>query len=143
MNILFICKFNRFRSKVAENDFLDLIKKKKIDKYFETKGRGTNNDLTRPFMSKIVVELLKKKDIEVIDEKSYLINNYDIKWADKIIIVADNVNSDLFPKEKTVIFPIKDASELEHEKVRRIINQIYRVINKYVDELEKSKVYMV
>lgn len=113
MNILFVCKANRFRSRVSEAIFNHYNKNKKIG----VKSAGAGLDPLRDYVANIVINTLKEKGIKMNDEKSKPVNENLIKWADKIIITADNVSPSLFPKEKTEVWLIPDADESEIEKV--------------------------
>lgn len=120
MNILFVCKANRFRSRVAEAIFNHYNKNKKI----EVKSTGVKLDPIRPHVAKIVIDILNKKGIKMNDEKSKPVDESFIKWADKIVISANNVSPSLFPNEKTIVWEIEDADESEIEKVETIIDKI-------------------
>lgn len=120
MKILFVCKYNRFRSKVAEAVFSKLDKSRKC----EIKSAGARIDFMNQYVAGSVINLLAKKDYKINDEKSHLINKHMIDWADRIIIVADNISPSDFPKDKTEIWKIEDAHENEPEKIEDIIEQI-------------------
>ena len=77
-------------------------------------------DEMRPYVAEITKTLLRQKN-----EKSKRITPYLISWADHIVIVADNVLlSDLFPKNKTEVWRVSDASEHDFLAVARIIDEI-------------------
>lgn len=132
MNLLFICKANRFRSRVAEAVFNHYNKNKKI----EVKSAGVKLDPIRPYVAKIVIGILNKKGIKMNDEKSKPIDKNLIKWADKLVIVADNVDPNLFPREKRKVWKIKDADESEVEKVKIIINKIEGKVKDFLKTLK-------
>jgi protein-tyrosine-phosphatase len=119
MKLLFVCKHNRFRSKVAEVIFNKL--KRKED---ECKSCGIVIDFLRQCVAENVKLALKEKGYNIEAEKARQLNDYDLRWADKIIIVADNVSPDLFPGEKTIVWKIKDADEKEAEKIKEIVEKI-------------------
>ncbi len=96
MNILFVCRHNRFRSKVAEALF------KKHNKC-NVKSAGIRLDLDRPYVAPIVKEVLLEYGVNRLDDTPKLIDSLLIRWANKIIIVADNVDSSIFPKEKVEV----------------------------------------
>jgi len=127
MNILFVCKHNRFRSKIAEA-ILKSLKCKNI----EVKSAGLRKDLIRPYVCENVKIVLKQRGINKIDEAAREINDVDLRWADRIIIVADNVSADIFPKEKTEIWKIGDADESEIEKIKMIAGDIERKVKELV-----------
>ncbi|MEK6850023.1 MAG: hypothetical protein AABX85_00425 [Nanoarchaeota archaeon] len=120
MKILFICKYNRFRSKCAEALFIKYNK----NKNHEVKSAGILIDAVRPFMAQGVVDELKERGAEVVDRKSQEVNETLIKWADRIIIVADNVDIDGFLKGKVEVWPVRDASEHELNEIKSSIFDI-------------------
>ena len=133
MNILFVCKHNRFRSKVAEALFLIDNKNKSI----KAKSAGIVLDFTRPYIADNVKKVLEGKGIKNFDEKIRKINSFDIKWADKIIVVGDNINQGIFPKEKVIMWKIRDADEGDLEMIRKIINQIEEKVESLIRNISK------
>ncbi len=132
MNILFICKANRFRSRVAEAIFNHLNKNTKID----VSSAGVSLDPLRNYVAKEVIDVLKKNGIEMNDKKSRAVDSHLINWADKIIIVANNVDPNLFPIEKRVIWKIEDANESESEKINMIIKKINKKTKDFLKTLK-------
>ncbi|MBI2631690.1 hypothetical protein HYW75_01680 [Candidatus Pacearchaeota archaeon] len=128
MNILFVCKANRFRSRVAEAIFNHYNKDEKI----VVKSAGVRLDPLRDYVASVVINTLKEKGIKMNDDKSKPFNENIIKWADKIIIVADNVSPSLFPAEKTEVWLIPDADESEINKVKTIIDKIEDKIKEFL-----------
>jgi len=114
--ILFVCKANRFRSKSAEA----LFNKYNEDKNNEVKSAGVQLDVLNPFVAQNVI------------------NESLIKWADKIIITADNVSPDIFPKEKKEVWLIKDASENDRAGIKRGIDDIENRIKEFLKRLRKT-----
>ena len=102
----------------------------------EVKSAGINIDVLRPYVAKQVIGILKLKNIKIIDEKSQLINPSLIKWADKIIISADNVSPELFPSEKVIQWDIPDASEHNSSAVLVSMNMIEKNVKRLVKKLE-------
>jgi len=121
MNILFICRHNRFRSKVAEAIAKNLTKN---IKHINIKSAGIKLDTLRLFIANNVLLSLKEKNYPYKNEKPRKINEQDIIWADKIIIVADNVSKETFPKEKTEVWEISDTDEKNKKEIKEIMNQI-------------------
>jgi len=131
MNFLFICKHNRFRSKTAEAIF------NKLNKNSENlaKSAGIQMDFSRPYIAENVKKALKDREIESIDEKAREISIADIKWADKIIVAADNVPKEIFPREKTEFWNIPDADEKDAEKIEKITEEIERKVRFLTDRI--------
>lgn len=127
MKTLFVCKHNRFRSKVAE------AIAKKIDKKNEYKSAGIQLDFSRPYIAENVKEALRQRGIFETDEQARELNILDLEWADKIIVVADNINKEIFPREKTEIWIIKDADEEDKDKIEIIVDEIGKKVRALLD----------
>ncbi len=128
--ILFVCRHNRFRSKVAEAFFIKLSKGK-----FEIKSAGLRKDLMHNYIAKSVHDALMNKKVQVKDESAREINDELIDWADKIVIVADNVPLEIFPKEKTEVWKISDCSEYDLDCIKRVVGEIEERIMEFVKRL--------
>ncbi len=88
MNVLFVCKWNRFRSKLAEAIFKKLNK----NKAFKVKSAGIFPGA--PITKEIIITANKlgvkvSKNRKPLNYKTWI-------WADYIIIVADNVPRVIF-----------------------------------------------
>ena len=134
MNILFVCKHNRFRSKVAEALFRHHYKGDSV----KVKSAGVIVDLMHPYVSRNVHAVLREREVSVRDDGAVKLDSFMLKWADKIVIVADNVSPDMFRNKemigsKPVVFwPIADSSE----------NDIGGIV-KRVDEIDARVVELV
>ena len=131
MKILFICKHNRFRSKVAEAiaSKLDTRCKK------EYKSAGVQIDLMRPYVAESVKEILNERGFQIENEQSRQVNEQDLKWADKIVIVANNVSPTIFGNKEVEVWRIEDADESEKEKIEKIVSKIEKRVNELISEL--------
>ena len=89
MKTLFICKHNRFRSKVAEGIFNKLSKENKA------KSAGLILDKSRPYICKNVLDVMKEKGYKIIGGSKVLDKN-KLKDYGLIVIVADNVDKKSF-----------------------------------------------
>ena len=105
----------------------------------EIKSAGLMIDFMRPFMAKEVVEVLNQRDILVPNQKSELINNQLIKWADKIIIVAGNCPIDKMPMEKIEIWDVRDAFENDRASILMTINEIEEYAQTFAERLNRKK----
>jgi protein-tyrosine-phosphatase len=124
MNILFICKHNRFRSKVAEALF------KKYAPKYNVKSAGIELDVGFPYVASAVKKVLKEYGVKRVEDKPQLINPKIIKWADKIIVIADDVALDKFPEDKTEVWPIQDCHQDDEEGIRVRVKDIYDRVRK-------------
>ena len=134
MNILFVCKFNSFRSKAAEQFF----------------GKYNNNDKLKAKSAGLVMGYTKhsnigkaaqKLDIEIKGDPIGLSLQL-IDWADLIVLVANDVSSDFF----TTIWEVKrfehweiaDAKEETVDERVSILNEIEERIKHYMKDLQKK-----
>ena len=132
MKILFVCKHNRFRSKVAETIFNKLNKNTKI------KAESAGLKKSR-LVSKNVKNFLKEKGFKLTNINSRKINQELVKKFDLIIIVADNVNKKTLEKfnKKIIIWKIPDTDNRNIKEVKDIIKKIESKINKFVKRFIK------
>ena len=138
MNVLFVCKHNRFRSKVAEALFRHYYKGEIV----KTKSAGLIGDVMHPYIPRNVMLVLKGKGISVRDDGAKRIDDFILKWADKIVIVADNVSPDMFRGKvfiagKPVIFwDISDVSENDVRGITIRVNEIEKRVIEMIKELK-------
>ncbi|MBS3085294.1 low molecular weight phosphatase family protein [Candidatus Pacearchaeota archaeon] len=131
MKILFVCRHNRFRSKVAEAIFNKLNKNKEI----QIESAGLILDESRPYVEPVVVSLMKEKGYDVAGTPRQLTRQLADKF-EMIVIVADNVSKEFFHdfSGKIIKWEIKDAISLDKQEISRIIDKI----EKKVKALTKS-----
>jgi len=127
MKILFICKYNRFRSKVAEAYFRKINKNKNIKAY--SAGILAGNPIS-PNVKKIAGKLGFKITGKPKGIKESLLDSIDL-----LVIVADNVPESLFESNvrRLMRWNIPDTNQNDMESIERIS----RAIMKKVDELNK------
>ena len=125
---LFICKYNRFRSKTAEAIFNKLNK----DKSIIAKSAGL---IRGGPISKEIIDSVKKEGYQ-IKGKPQGINVDLLKWHDTLVIVADNVPSEIFNSKrfgkKVIIWKIKDTSRNGSEEGHRIIKEIEKRVKRLI-----------
>jgi len=133
-NILFICKYNVFRSKVAEAYFKKINKNKNI----KVKSAGIISGCIR---GKNTTASVKEFGLSLKGNSKGLNINL-LKWADIIIIVADDVPREIFKynnayPRRVILWKLKDvfgAQKNADLKRRMVIEEI----TKKVDELNKE-----
>lgn len=134
MKLLFICRHNRFRSKVAEAIFSKLNKNPKIK--FES--AGIIIDEGRPYVAENVKIILEQFGYRVKNEFSKQITSNKINNYDFIVIVADNVDREFFKdsyKGKIVQWKISDCDENDLNGIRKRIKQIEENVKQLIEEL--------
>lgn len=126
MNLLFVCKHNRFRSKVAEALFRHHYKGDNVS----TKSAGLIASLMHPYIPRNVVQILKRRGISIRDDGARRIEPFLLKWADNIIIVANDLEISMFKDrdfihgKKVFVWPITDCSENDMRGIEWRINEI-------------------
>ncbi|MBU0894689.1 MAG: hypothetical protein KKF48_00295 [Nanoarchaeota archaeon] len=123
-NILFVCKHNRFRSKIAETYF------KKINKKFRVKSAGIFKGFS---VNKKLVDIGKKFGLK-INRRTRGLSEKLIKNQDVVVIVANNVPASLFKGrvKKLIVWKISDTNQKDTKKIKEVIKKII----KRVDGLE-------
>jgi len=135
MNILFLCKHNRFRSKVAEAYFKKINKNKNI----QVQSRGLIRGIP---VAQNVVNIGKEFGIN-ISKATRGISEDDLKWQDIIVIVANNVPKSILGKrkeiKKVIVWEIKDTDQSNKKGIRKIMKEIMKKVGSLNKQLEKQK----
>lgn len=129
-NILFVCKYNRFRSKIAEAVFVKFNK----NENYQAKSAGIIKGFP---ISKEIVEEAKNNGLKVLGKPQGISVDL-LKQSNLVVIVADDVPPEIFPKkyaENLIVWKIRDVNN-----DKEAINSIIQLIEKNVRELiEKLK----
>ena len=131
MNILFVCKYNRFRSKIAEAYF------NSINKSEENKAKSAGIIKGSPLNSN-QINAAKNMGVKLQGTPQGLSTKL-LKWQNAIVIVADDVPAELFKDneeygKKLIIWVIPDAKSDEISESERIIGLIKNKVDKFVEE---------
>jgi protein-tyrosine-phosphatase len=132
MKVLFICKHNRFRSKVAEA-FFNYYNKNSEHK---VKSAGSKLNLVKQYVSPNTRFALKARGIVNVKDGSVQLNSELIGWADKIIVVANDVDTNLFPTKKLEVWPVHDCDQSD---LRCIVERVDIIEKKVIAFLKKIK----
>ncbi len=133
MKILFVCKHNSFRSKVAEAVFNKWYKGKK----YSAMSRGL---IVGPFIYPNTKKAVKSLGYNINGKPKPLAFN-ESKEADIIVLVSDNVHPSIFENykkmgKKVVVFKIKDTGAKETEKIKKITKEIERKVKSLIKRLK-------
>lgn len=136
-NILFVCRHNRFRSKIAEAYF------KKINKNPSIIVKSAGLIKGSYPLDKEEVKVAKKLKIKLSGKPNPLSMN-DLKETDILVIVADNVPKKIFDynhhKRKIIIWRIKDVNGNESKTlIEKRIKEIMNKVNIFNKKLETGK----
>jgi protein-tyrosine-phosphatase len=144
MNILFVCKYNRFRSRVAEAYFNKINK----NKHLKAISRGLiQGDYP---LNKSEVSAAKKFGIN-IEGKPKAMNIALLKKIDLIVIAADNVPEHVFYttfKKRILLWNIKDiehydGKDLIERKIKRIMKKVEKLLQKLESESFIKKIKLL
>ena len=133
MNLLFVCRHNRFRSKFAKAYF-DKINK---DKSIKTKSAGLFRG--KP-LDKNFFQIAKKYGLK-LGKKPQGVSTKLLEWQDLIVIVADDVPESAFHHKKfdnkVKSLKIKDDYSGKKAPEERKVLEIMKRIDKFYKELSK------
>jgi protein-tyrosine-phosphatase len=139
MKILFICKYNAFRSRIAEEYFKKINKNPRIRAISRGFIMGGESDMTQRGITK---ELL---GIDIAKRKSLPITIDDLVKSDLIIVAANDIPKMMFNyksgilMKKVKIWKIKDEQFQRKGNIKRTILTIKRKVEKLNEQLEKRK----
>ena len=130
-NILFVCRYNRFRSRVALACFNKINKNKNI------KAKSAGLIKGNPLNPKTVA-IAKRFGIDV-SGKTQGLSSKLLAWQNMVVIVADDVPEQVFDKNKqygkeVLVWKIRDSKEYDTKEIKRLI----REISEKVEELNKE-----
>ncbi len=132
MKILFICKYNRFRSRIAEAIFNKLNKNKK----YKVKSAGI---IRGNPLDKNQLNIAKKLELNIKGNPKGLASSL-LKWQDITVIVADNVPPEIINNKKhgkkLIVWKIPDAKTNSRKEIEEIINKIKNKVIKFLGELK-------
>jgi len=134
LNILFVCRYNRFRSRVAEAYF------KKINKNKNIKVKSAGLIKGGPLNSN-TVKAAKKFGLNIKGEVQGLSSKL-MTWQNMTVIVADDVPKSVFNRnikygKKVIKFNIKDASYENEKEIKRLINKIIKKVEQLIKNIKK------
>ncbi len=129
--ILFICKHNVFRSKVAEAYFKKLNKKNCESKSAGIITSKTSNPIQRNVSKRIGI---------IIKGPSRNASTELLKWADLIILVANDVSPYLFNYDKRhetklIVWKISDVLNNNEQDIEKAIKSIRKKVKSLIKTL--------
>ena len=134
--ILFICKWNRFRSQFSEKYFNKINSNKK----FRAKSVGMirlNRPLTKDERDRN--QWIKNKYGLRLGKISKGINFKDLEEAYRIIVVADDVPVDFLKngkwKDKLIIWKIKDVAVFDKKNIDKMIAEMKKKVDNLIKNL--------
>ncbi len=137
INILFVCRYNRFRSRVAEAYFKKINKNKNVQVKSAGLIKGT------PVAGK-GARVAKKKYRFDIYGKTHGLMSKVLAWQDITVIVADDVPPQVFDRnkkygKKVLYWKIKDVDTKSRRTPEKVIEEIVKRVNALVKLLERRR----
>ncbi len=136
MKILFICKYNAFRSRVAEEYFNKINKNPEIKTLSRGIIMGGDPDKEQIQISKKILGIK-------IDKRNPLpVKKSELKEADLIIVVADDIPKIIFNYnsgvlfKKLIIWKIKDEQDRNKRNIKKIVLSIKNKVDGLNNELK-------
>ncbi len=136
INILFVCRYNRFRSRIALAYFNKINKNKNIKAKSAglIKGKPLN-----PFSKK----LAKEFDLDIKGKTQGLTSKL-MAWQNIAVITANDVPPQVFNKnkkygKKVIVWKIKDVANKNKSEIEEIIKSIIDRIDILNKDLERGK----
>ena len=132
-NILFICKYNRFRSRVAESIFNKLNK----NKDYQVKSAGIIGGAPIDVLER---DICKKQEINIGGTPQGLSTSL-LRWQDVTIVVADDVPISIFKDNKRygkelITWSILDNKNCNKKEILDIVELINKKVKKYIKGLK-------
>ena len=137
LNILFVCRYNRFRSRIAKAYF-DKINK---NKNWRAKSAGLIKGLSVGGRGKKIAKTKYKLDIKGTTQG---LSSPIMVWQNLTVIVADDVPPQVFNKnkkygKKVIVWRIKDANKEKGRSYEQVIEEVIKKVDSLVKQLEKEK----
>lgn len=132
MNILFVCKYNRFRSRIAAEYF------NKVNKNKKNKAKSAGVIKGSP-LDPVEVAIAKDLGINIQGTPKGLTTQL-LKWQNMIVIVANDVPKELFQEnekygKKLLVWNVPDSESDNKAEIERIIRSIMSHVNVLEKEL--------
>ncbi|MEK6873262.1 MAG: hypothetical protein AABW91_00275 [Nanoarchaeota archaeon] len=136
MNILFVCRHNRFRSKVAEAVFNKINKESR----YKAKSAGIIKGVP---VAAIVKKIAKENGFSIKGNPTSLSEEL-MSWADIFVIVADDVPVSIFERykkygKKVIVWKIKDVSQTDEKSISKIFLEIKKKVEIFERGLDKKR----
>jgi protein-tyrosine-phosphatase len=137
MKVLFICKHNRFRSRVATSYFNKI---NKIDRGKNiAKGAGIYPD--NDPLDKNEVNISKSLGVD-IKGKPRKVSQELLKWQDIIVIVADDVKKSQiknYNKYKIIVWKVKDTDITNKKRIKMIVKEIIKRVDLFNRKMKREE----
>tara|TARA_Y100000310_G_scaffold241423_1_gene245407 strand:+ start:241 stop:639 length:399 start_codon:yes stop_codon:yes gene_type:complete len=129
MNILFVCRFNRTRSRIAEAYFNKINKNKNL----KAKSAGLFKGSA---VGKEDIKLAKKFNIDIRGNPQGISSKL-LVWQNLIVVTANDVPLSIFKggAKRVILWKIKDTQYQKNPE--NLVKEIIKEVNKLSKKLEK------
>jgi arsenate reductase len=130
-NVLFVCVGNQGRSVMAERLF-----RRDVAGRYAARSAGSNPGTA---VHSQVLEALAEIGIEARDHVPHKLNDEDVQWADVVVATCDDA-CPVIPGKRYISWQLPDPKRESLERVREIRDEVARLVEGLVRELDESTV---
>ena len=129
--VLFVCVGNQGRSVMAERLF-----RRAVAGRHEARSAGSNPGTA---VHPQVLEALAEIVIDASDHRPHKLDDENVKWADVVVATCDDA-CPVIPGKRYISWQLPDPKHEPLERVREIRDEIARLVDELVAQLDQSTV---
>ena len=129
--VLFVCVGNQGRSVMAERLF-----RRAVARRHEARSAGSNPGAA---VHPQVLEALAEIGIDASDHLPHKLDDEDVEWADVVVATCDDA-CPVIPGKRYISWQLPDPKQEPLERVREIRDEIARLVDELVAQLDESTV---
>ena len=129
--VLFVCVGNQGRSVMAERLF-----RRAVAGRHEARSAGSNPGTA---VHPQVLEALAEIGIDASDHLPHKLDDEDVEWADVVVATCDDA-CPVIPGKRYINWQLPDPEQEPLERVREIRDEIARLVDELVAQLDQSTV---
>ena len=129
--VLFVCVGNQGRSVMAER----LFRREAAGRH-EARSAGSSPGRS---VHPAVLEALDEIGIDARDHRPHKLNDEDVEWADVVVATCDDA-CPVIPGKRYISWQLPDPKHEPLERVREIRDEIARLVDELVAQLDQSTV---
>jgi protein-tyrosine-phosphatase len=129
--VLFVCVGNQGRSVMAERLF-----RRAVARRHEARSAGSNPGTA---VHPQVLEALAEIGIDASDHLPHKLDDEDVEWADVVVATCDDA-CPVIPGKRYISWQLPDPKQEPLERVREIRDEIARLVDELVAQLDQSTV---
>jgi protein-tyrosine-phosphatase len=129
--VLFVCVGNQGRSVMAERLF-----RRAVAGRHEGRSAGSNPGTA---VHPQVLEALAEIGIDAGDHRPHKLDDEDVEWADVVVATCDDA-CPVIPGKRYISWQLPDPKQEPLERVREIRDEIARLVDELVAQVDQSTV---